>query len=152
MVLSSSKIDTHNQGLKQCILFNILKYVGQECCHLCVTLMRLPLSFPDCNTLIQFITSGLNYFGYKENQFSAIGWTTTRDKVTELIQTANTQAANINNILKYTATKDVLKGNRDLFSTSMLAPAKQELNETTRRIIFEQSLKKKAIEVITYFK
>ena len=114
-------------------------------------MIQISLSILDCNTLIEFITSGLNYFGYKENQFSAIGWTTTRDEVTALIQTANTQAANINRILQYIATTDVLRSNSELFSTSMVAPAEAELTETGRRILFEQSLKNNSIEVSIEF-
>ena len=96
---------------------------------------------------IKLITSGLNYFGYRDKEFSSIGWETAGNDVVNLLKTADSQAENINNILKTVLIRDVMSSNQQLLTDAMLVPARAELKETDRRIRLEESLKEKAVKV-----
>ena len=95
------------------------------------------------------MANGLNYFGYKDLEFLAIGWTTAKQSVAHLLNGANEQADNINTLLKYINDNDVRMVVNEQFISSVLAPPRNKLNETNRRITFEQQLKRKSVQVRT---
>ena len=99
--------------------------------------------------MIKWITSGLNYFGYINNEFSPIGWKDAKNDVTKLLGIADRQAQNINSLLKSIQFTNLMENQRQLFTKGMLVPVRNELDETKRRQRLEEMQKRKAIRVRT---
>ena len=99
--------------------------------------------------MIKWITSGLNYFGYINNEFSPIGWKDAKNDVTRLLGIADKQAQIINSLLKSIQFTNLMENQRQLFTKGMLVPVRQKLDETIKRIRLEEMQKRKAIRVRT---
>ena len=102
----------------------------------------------DCNMMIKWITSGLNYFGYI-NEFLQIGWNDAKKDVTKLLGIADRQAKNINSLLKSIQYHNLIGNLQQLLTKGMLIPVRNELDETKRRLVLEETQKGKTIRVRT---
>ena len=108
-------------------------------------------TFLGSKIMLSKINNGLNYFGYRNGEYTSLGWEAASKQVTKMLKIADRQAKNINDLLGKMSFKNLMKENINLFTQSMTDEASQESIEVDRRILLEKSLKEDAIQVFKPF-